>query len=82
MRYLCLLVLISSTLHAQDGAAIYKQKCASCHEVPAARVPSLSTIKKMSGEAHLYDPRGCVSTSVCESILATVEAKALRIDRR
>ncbi len=51
MRYVCLLVLIASTLHAQDGAAIYKQKCASCHDTPAARVPSLSTIKAMSGEA-------------------------------
>ena len=63
MRYLCLLALIASTLHAQDGAAIYKQKCASCHEAPAARVPSLSTIKKMSGEAiYMSLTRGVMST--------------------
>jgi polyvinyl alcohol dehydrogenase (cytochrome) len=42
MRYVCLLVLIASTLHAQDGAAIYRQKCASCHDTPAARVPAQS----------------------------------------
>jgi len=63
MRYLCLLALIASTLHAQDGAAIYKQKCASCHEAPAARVPSLSTIKKMSGEAiYMSLTRGVMKT--------------------
>ena len=38
-------------LSAQDGAAIYKERCASCHDMPAARVPSLTTIKAMSGEA-------------------------------
>jgi polyvinyl alcohol dehydrogenase (cytochrome) len=51
MRYVCLFALLTSTLWAQDGAAIYKQRCASCHDTPAVRVPSLSTIKAMSGEA-------------------------------
>jgi len=36
---------------AQDGAAIYKERCASCHDAPTERVPALSTIKTMSGEA-------------------------------
>src|ERR1700689_5101245 len=51
MRYVCLLALLTSTLWAQDGAAIYKQRCASCHETPTPRVPSMSTIKSMSGQA-------------------------------
>ena len=51
MRYVCLLALLTSTLWAQDGATIYKERCASCHDTPAPRVPSLSTIKTMSGEA-------------------------------
>ena len=54
MRYVCLLgliVLCAPVLHAQDGAAIYKERCASCHEMPEGRVPALSTIKAMSGEA-------------------------------
>jgi polyvinyl alcohol dehydrogenase (cytochrome) len=51
MRYVCLFVLLLPLLSAQDGAAIYKERCASCHDMPAARVPSLDTIKAMSGEA-------------------------------
>ncbi len=63
MRYVCLLALLTSTLWAQDGAAIYKERCASCHDSPAARVPSLSTIKTMSGEAiYLALTRGVMKT--------------------
>jgi polyvinyl alcohol dehydrogenase (cytochrome) len=36
---------------AQDGAAIYKERCASCHDAPTERVPSIGAIKAMSGEA-------------------------------
>ena len=38
-------------LSAQDGSAIYKERCASCHDAPEGRVPSLTAIKAMSGEA-------------------------------
>ncbi len=51
MRYVCLFILTIQGLLAQDGAAIYKERCASCHDMPAARVPSLESIKAMSGEA-------------------------------
>src|SRR5262249_540865 len=56
MRYVCLLALIilvlsSQVLSAQDGAAIYKERCASCHDAPDGRVPPLSTIKPMIREA-------------------------------
>lgn len=51
MRYLCLLMLMVSVLSAQDGAAIYKERCAGCHDSPAPRVPALTAIKAMSGEA-------------------------------
>ena len=69
MRYVCLFALILPALSsAQDGAAIYKERCASCHDTPAERVPSISAIKAMSGEAiyaaltHWLDenPRGRV----------------------
>ena len=58
MRYVCflttllaLLALTIPTLSAQDGGAIYKERCASCHDAPEGRVPALSAIKAMSGEA-------------------------------
>jgi polyvinyl alcohol dehydrogenase (cytochrome) len=56
MRYMCLLalsilVLSTQVLSAQDGAAIYKERCASCHDAPEGRIPALSAIKAMSGEA-------------------------------
>jgi polyvinyl alcohol dehydrogenase (cytochrome) len=50
MRYVCLFTLILPFLSAQDGAAIYKERCASCHDVRQERVPSLAAIKAMSGE--------------------------------
>jgi polyvinyl alcohol dehydrogenase (cytochrome) len=63
MRYVCLLALLTSTLWAQDGAAIYKERCASCHDTPGPRVPSLSAIKGMSGEAiYLALTRGVMKT--------------------
>lgn len=51
MRTLCFSLLICAPLFAQDGAAIYKQRCAVCHSAPTERIPSLSAIKAMSGEA-------------------------------
>src|SRR5579875_1384301 len=51
MRYVYLFLCTASLVCAQDGAAIYKARCASCHETPAPRVPALSAIREMSGEA-------------------------------
>jgi polyvinyl alcohol dehydrogenase (cytochrome) len=51
MRYIWLLVLMLPPLPAQDGAAIYKERCAGCHDAPKGRIPALSAIKAMSGEA-------------------------------
>jgi polyvinyl alcohol dehydrogenase (cytochrome) len=46
-----ILWILAPSLSAQDGAAIYKERCASCHDNPAGRVPPISAIKAMSGEA-------------------------------
>ena len=52
MRSGFLLVLIlPRLLCAQNGATIFNDRCASCHDTPAARVPPLSTIKAMSPQA-------------------------------
>jgi len=38
-------------MSAQYGAAIFGDRCASCHETPSGRVPPLSSIKAMSAQA-------------------------------
>ncbi len=51
-RYACPLILaIAGLLKAQDGAALYKQRCASCHDSPEGRIPSIAAIKQMTGAA-------------------------------
>jgi polyvinyl alcohol dehydrogenase (cytochrome) len=51
MRSVYLFFLMAPLLSAQDGAAIYKNRCASCHDQPEGRVPSIASIQAMSGEA-------------------------------
>src|SRR5205085_8611169 len=52
MRYAHLVVLaMTGLLQAQDGAALYKDRCASCHDSPEGRIPSIGTIRQMTGEA-------------------------------
>jgi polyvinyl alcohol dehydrogenase (cytochrome) len=51
MRYICLLALMLPPLSAQDGAALYRERCTACHDAPKERIPALSAIKAMSGEA-------------------------------
>ena len=42
---------MTGLMEAQDGAALYQQRCASCHESPTGRVPSIGAIKQMTGQA-------------------------------
>ena len=51
MRYFLLAVLTAALAFGQDGAALYKERCAQCHDAPQGHVPSSSSIKAMSGEA-------------------------------
>jgi polyvinyl alcohol dehydrogenase (cytochrome) len=55
VRYLCLLawLLAAVSARAQDGAAVYKAHCATCHDSAAARVPPESALKAMSVPALL-----------------------------
>ncbi len=48
-----LFALTAGTLLAQDGAAIYKQHCAACHDTPTGRVPPLSALRAMDAPAIL-----------------------------
>lgn len=46
-RSVSLLVLCVAAVFAQDGADIYKKRCAECHDAPAARIPSLTALHAM-----------------------------------
>ncbi len=54
MRYMCLVAVLVAVLfaavsaRAQDGAAVYKAHCASCHDSGAIRVPPKSALQAMS----------------------------------
>jgi polyvinyl alcohol dehydrogenase (cytochrome) len=56
--YVCLLILTTPGLidaqgapAAQQGAALYRERCASCHDSPTGRIPSIGAIKQMTAAA-------------------------------
>jgi Cytochrome C oxidase, cbb3-type, subunit III len=54
VRYVRLLIsILPAMLAAQDGSAIYKERCASCHDAAEGHAPKLDALKAMSGEAVL-----------------------------
>ena len=74
-------VLILPVLSAQDGAAIYKERCASCHDMPTARVPSLSAIKAMSGEAIYLALTSGIMKTRAEGLSTAGDLRADRLHR-
>ena len=53
----CLSITIA-TMHAEDGAAIYHNHCASCHDSGASRVPGREALKRLSPERILTSLEG------------------------
>jgi polyvinyl alcohol dehydrogenase (cytochrome) len=52
MRYAYLLILATAgLLKAQDGAALYKERCSSCHDSRQGRAPSIGAIRQMTDAA-------------------------------
>jgi polyvinyl alcohol dehydrogenase (cytochrome) len=47
---LALLVLLAGVSSAQDGAALYKEICAACHDAGIGRAPSPDALRAMSPE--------------------------------
>src|SRR4051794_8635248 len=45
---LLFLFLSGFSLLAQDGGAVYKKHCASCHDAPVGRVPPVSALRAMN----------------------------------
>ena len=50
MKNVIFVLLSAACLSAQDGAALYKQMCAGCHEGGADRAPSRQALANMSAE--------------------------------
>lgn len=63
MRLVFFLALGAWTVFAQDGAAIYKKRCAGCHDAPTGRVPPLSALRSMNPAAVL----GSLETGVMKA---------------
>lgn len=76
MRYVCLLALLLPSLSAQDGAALYKARCASCHDAPTGRTPGLAAIKAMSAES-IYSAVTAGAMKTQAAGLSTAEIFAL-----
>lgn len=51
LRTILILGLNSGFALAQNGAAIYKQRCAQCHDAPVGRVPPVSALRAMDASA-------------------------------
>jgi polyvinyl alcohol dehydrogenase (cytochrome) len=47
---IALVFLLSAPFWAQDGAALYRQRCAACHDGGVARAPQADALKQMSSE--------------------------------
>jgi polyvinyl alcohol dehydrogenase (cytochrome) len=55
MRYAGLLILtLAGLVRAQDGEVLYKERCASCHDSPTGRAPSINAMRQMTAQA-VYD---------------------------
>ncbi|HEY1242917.1 MAG TPA: PQQ-binding-like beta-propeller repeat protein, partial [Bryobacteraceae bacterium] len=50
MKALVLFVFIAALASAQDGSALYKQNCATCHDGGMDRAPSRDALKAMSAD--------------------------------
>ena len=50
-RHLCLLLLLTSTpAFAQDGAALYRRDCGTCHDTGVDRAPARDALQTMAAE--------------------------------
>ena len=49
----CWSLFLACSAFAQSGAALYKARCAKCHESPTGRTPALSALHAMSSAAIL-----------------------------
>ncbi len=51
VRLILILTLNCGFALSQDGGAIYKKRCAACHDAPVGRVPPVSALRAMDASA-------------------------------
>src|SRR5580658_4440914 len=49
----CSAFAVACPAFAQDGAALYRVRCAKCHDSPTGRTPAVSALRAMSSAAIL-----------------------------
>ena len=66
MRYVCAftLVLLAAAANAQNGEAVYKEHCASCHNSATPRVPPESALRSMN----LMQVLGALQTGAMKTV--------------
>src|SRR4051794_35700478 len=68
----CLALLaIASSLCAQDGAALYRQNCAACHDAGVDRAPARDALQTMSAERVLNALENGAMLSMASRMSAT-----------
>src|SRR5436309_2213947 len=50
LRLFSVLLALAASLDAQDGSALYRQHCATCHDGGVGRAPQPAALKQMSPE--------------------------------
>lgn len=66
----CFLFFCTSFLSAQDGASVYQNLCAACHDSGAERVPSRETLKAMTPERVLAAMESGPMTTIASRLSA------------
>ena len=74
MKTVTLLLASAIVLCAQDGAALYKEICASCHEGGADRAPSREALRAMTPDR--------VLTALESGVMVTMTSRRTAAERR
>src|SRR5258707_10933225 len=65
------LLLASTATFAQDGAALYRQNCAACHDAGVDRAPARDALQMMSAERVLNALENGAMLSMASRMSAT-----------
>jgi cytochrome c553 len=72
----CTVLFVAHSLSAQDGGALFKKSCASCHDANIERVPNRETLHTMSPE-HVLEVMETGAMISMASHLSPTERRAI-----